>query len=114
MADPRIIACPLPDYDDVTKGGDPVYHVTIPAVWTGADVDRKDAALEKAREKKLGPTMMQFAACLSLCESWNLPGLPNGTIEPEALRALPWQLISWVNRVVWSDFQEAAYVEKKD
>lgn len=114
MADnePRRIGCPVPEFDDTDKQGNPVYWIQLPDRWLGAHADRKDEAVAKASEAELGNTLTTFAACLSLLDSWNLPGLPNGQIDGEGIRNLDLTVIGWVNRTVWPDYQSCFAVPK--
>lgn len=108
----RRVGCPVPDFDDTDKQGNPVYWIQLPARWKGEHADRRDEAVELARELGLGNTNATFAVCLSLLDSWNLPGLPNGQIDGDGIRELDLGVIAWVNQTVWPDYQRCFVIPK--
>lgn len=112
MTDPRTVGCPVEDYNDTDKQGNPVYWIRLPGRWKGEHADRKDAALAKAQELGFGETNRTFAVCLSLLDSWNLPGLPNGDITAEGVHDLDLSIIAWVNMTVWPDYQRCFLIPK--
>src|SRR3990172_7143069 len=77
--------------------------IVMPDRWFGRHASRRDAALEQAREKKLGETLTRFAVAMSLLDDWSLPGL-SGNPEKWDLEGINLEIIAWVNNEVLPDF----------
>lgn len=108
----RRIACPFPEYDDVTRDGEPVYYLDLPDAWLGLHAVRRDAVIEQTDGKGLGDTLRTFMISLALCDGWNLPDLSMQDVKDGNVKPVSLELIAWANAVVQRSYTAAANVPK--
>ena len=77
--------------------------IGLPDEWLGKHIQRRDQAIEKARELK-SDTLARFAASLAILEDWGgLPGL-DGNTDNWDFTLISARLINWIKQKVEADF----------
>ena len=111
--EPAKIVCPLADYGRPDEQGEwqSEYFVTRPGKWLGKHARRRDEAVEKADGRLGGGDLLKFGISMSLADDWNLPGM-NGNPEKWDFDEVDLDVILWVNREIFDNFQECYRVKK--
>ena len=97
--------CPLKGYEDS--------YIKIPGEdeWKGRHAQRKDEAITKALEAKLGTTLTSFAVALALLDDWRIPEL-NGNPAEWDFDDIDLSLITWISEEVLARYQKKTRVPK--
>lgn len=106
------IGCPLPEYDDTDRNGEPVYYLDLPDEWIGEHAQRRDNVVEATAEKGIGNTLRNFMVALALLDSWHLPGLSMEQVKKGEVQPVPLELITWVSTEVLSRYAARTTVPK--
>lgn len=108
-----VIPCPVPGYNQLDDGDNPVYWIEAYDEWLAGDQTVVDEAVEKW--SKVGvpnDKILTFVVSLALLVDWRLPGLESHNTEKWELEKLPLAVMSWVNQSVYGDFKRCEAVPK--
>src|SRR3990167_1755996 len=106
----RLIPCPLPGCTGADNDR-PRYFLALPDEWVGHHAHNRDQAAITARERKMLPTLTNFAIAMALLEDWSLPGM-NGNPEKWDFMAVKLEVIAWVSDEVLRDFGRCFVIPK--
>ena len=106
------IPCPLPNLNETTKSGDPVYYITLPDQWLGLHAKRAETAVQGMRDAgHEWATALNMAQSLALLEGWNLPDIPP-RLEGLDVSALRLDVIGWVTDTVLRSYNDSFFYHR--
>lgn len=108
------IYCPVAGFctrDDAGRFVSSDWWIERPAEWMGEHALVRDRAVKSAGDQLGTSDLLTFSVSLALAHDWRLPGL-EGNPDKWDFSQLNLRIITWVNHVIFEDFQRCYQIPK--